>query len=162
VSGNRRTLEIHKQETTLEILPQQSLVVEKTLTTLEFDGGDTLEVTADMPLALVIDPAKSVVIEKKQLSILEVGLKGDKGDPGTPGVSEDAVPYAKLTDYVKSGSTDIYYIGEADPGVLVSQALWRIKKTTILNNGDISTRWADGVATFTKVWDDRLTYTYLP
>jgi hypothetical protein len=51
------------------------------------------------------------------------------------------------------------YIGEAQPGTTKSAAKWRIKLVD-LTDDDIEIVWADGTATFTKVWDDRLSYDY--
>ena len=70
---------------------------------------------------------------------------------------DEEVPYAKETDFV---TDDIMYRGEAEPGTPASSPLWRIRKITIAPDGDVSEKWADGVATFTKVWDDRSSYQY--
>jgi hypothetical protein len=51
----------------------------------------------------------------------------------------------------------IIYTGEATPGTATSAAGWRIKKYDLTG---ISGKYADSVTTFTKVWDDRATYTY--
>ena len=57
---------------------------------------------------------------------------------------------------------DIEYVGWAAPGSgdLTDEALWRIAKVTYTSGGNPIAKWADGVATFTKVFDDKLTYTY--
>ena len=47
------------------------------------------------------------------------------------------------------------YVGEAIPGTLTSAPSWKIKKVT-----DTSVKYADGVATFTKVWNNRASYIY--
>lgn len=54
----------------------------------------------------------------------------------------------------------ITYIGEADPGTATSSATWRIKRITDNGGDDLDIEWADGTADFSKVWDDRLTFTY--
>lgn len=64
--------------------------------------------------------------------------------------------YAVLLDTV---SDTVFYVGEADPGSLTSEAVWRIKKVTSVS-GDISVEWADGSSTFSQVWDDRLSLSY--
>ena len=61
-------------------------------------------------------------------------------------------PYDLNMDEV---SSVLLYVGEADPGTANSAAAWRIKRVT-----PTGVSWADGVATFTKVWDDRATFTY--
>lgn len=67
--------------------------------------------------------------------------------------------YTLLLDY-NSGSSPVY-IGEAEPGTSTSEAKWRIRKIEYDANGNpISVKWADGTNSFTKVWDDRATYTY--
>lgn len=47
------------------------------------------------------------------------------------------------------------YVGESVPGMATSSASWRIKKVT-----DTGVLFADATASFTKVWDNRATYTY--
>lgn len=66
------------------------------------------------------------------------------------------VQYDKLVD----SSGDYTYIGEALPGSVKSNAVWRIKR--LLENGDdLEIIWADNTAEFTKSWDDRATYEYV-
>lgn len=69
----------------------------------------------------------------------------------------DVVKYGKQLDRI---SDTVFYFGEADPGTSVASALWRIQLVTTQPDGDLSVQWADGTADFTKVWDDRLSYTY--
>jgi hypothetical protein len=71
-------------------------------------------------------------------------------------VTQVEVMYTKLVD--TSGS--FTYIGEAAPGTDASATTWRIKRVQDLGNGDLEVKWADGVASFTKVWNDRTGYTY--
>ena len=47
------------------------------------------------------------------------------------------------------------YVGEAAPGTADSAASWRIKRVS-----DTEVKFADGVATFTKVWNNRVGYSY--
>ena len=49
------------------------------------------------------------------------------------------------------------YVGEAVPGSSESSTVWRIKRYV---NTTLSGTYADGVATFTKSWTNRATYTY--
>jgi len=60
------------------------------------------------------------------------------------------------------GGNSPIYIGEALPGTLDAASGWRIRKITYTNNMITSITWADGNASFNKVWDDRKdgTYTY--
>lgn len=85
----------------------------------------------------------------------KVGEQGDQGIQGPPG--DEEVPYAKLVDFIDD---DHLYIGEAAPGTLESESVWRIKYT-VFSGDDISTRWADGSSDFDKTWANRLGYTYL-
>ena len=49
------------------------------------------------------------------------------------------------------------YVGEAVAGSSDASAVWRIKRYL---TSTFSGYYADGVTTFTKVWDDRATYSY--
>jgi len=70
----------------------------------------------------------------------------------------DTVKKALTTkiDVVDANNT---YIAEAEPGTLVSGATWRIKKI-VVTGAVTDIQWADGLGTFTKVYNDRATYTY--
>jgi hypothetical protein len=57
--------------------------------------------------------------------------------------------------------TLVVYVGEAEPGTATTAGKWRIYKMKYSGNYPIQRRYADGVSTFTKVWDDRASYTYL-
>jgi len=66
---------------------------------------------------------------------------------------------AALTEKIDVVDVNNTYIGQAEPGTAISAGTWRIKKIIIA--GALTTiAWADGVGTFTKVWDDRASYTY--
>jgi len=77
------------------------------------------------------------------------------GSQGPAGIAESEMVYAERVDFI---GDNLIYRAEAAAGTLNSQALWRIRRLTInpLSDDDITTEWADGVSTFTKVWDDRL------
>jgi len=63
------------------------------------------------------------------------------------------------TVLVDEASSTITYVGEASPGTATSAATWRVKK--ILDSGGSTTvSWADGASSFTKVWDDRASFSY--
>jgi len=70
--------------------------------------------------------------------------------------SEDTVVYAINYDDVGGG---VAYVGEALPGSTAASAVWRIKRLVFVGD-DVTVTWADGVATFTKVWDNRTLYVY--
>jgi len=65
-----------------------------------------------------------------------------------------------LQTRMESGSTGPVYVGLAVPGTGDDEAGWQITKLTYDAHGPVSIMFADDVATFTKVWDDRATYTY--
>jgi hypothetical protein len=54
----------------------------------------------------------------------------------------------------------VAYLGKANPGTTTSQALWQIQKLTFSVDGDVSTQWADGDASFNNVWDNRASLSY--
>jgi len=70
--------------------------------------------------------------------------------------ADPPAPLATRLDDVGGG---VFYVGEAQPGTATSDPLWRIKKVTEIGP-DLIVQWADGVNTFTKKWDERLTYPY--
>lgn len=55
----------------------------------------------------------------------------------------------------------IIYRGEAAPGSDEAAPVWRIRKITFGDGGDVSTVYANGNAEFAHVWADRGTLTYL-
>lgn len=65
--------------------------------------------------------------------------------------------FSLILDDVGGG---ISYIGEADPGTETSAALWRIKRLDESDSDNIIILWADGEATFDKIWDNRAGFSY--
>jgi len=64
-------------------------------------------------------------------------------------------------DYVTGVGWLLIYHGEAEPGTATSAVGWRIRKYTYGAGGvPIQINWADGVNTFTKIWDSRDGYSY--
>lgn len=70
--------------------------------------------------------------------------------------SEDEVPYDTLVD--EDGSYT--YVGKAAVGSPEASAAWRIFRLDETSSPDTEIRYADGVSTFTKIWNNRATYTY--
>jgi hypothetical protein len=66
--------------------------------------------------------------------------------------------HAKRIDFVGDNE---FYKGEALVGSLVTDSAWRINKTTISQDGDVSEMWAEGTADFNKVWEDRASLSYV-
>lgn len=65
--------------------------------------------------------------------------------------------YTKAFAY---NGTNIEYIGVAPAGTAKSAAGWMIKKLSYSGSDLTDIQFADGVLTFTKVWNDRATYSY--
>ena len=61
----------------------------------------------------------------------------------------------QLDDYT---TTDVTYIGFADPGSVTSDPVWQICKLDE-TNGLVMT-WADGDSNFDNIWDSRSSLTY--
>lgn len=55
-------------------------------------------------------------------------------------------------------SATVSYIGKATPGVATSAASWQVTKLDTTTGLILS--YADDVTTFTKIWDNRASYTY--
>lgn len=53
--------------------------------------------------------------------------------------------------------TNLVYLAKAVPGTATSDAAWQIKR---YNKSAGHMSFADDATTFTKVWDDRTSYTY--
>ena len=70
--------------------------------------------------------------------------------------SEDEVPYDTLVD--QDGSYT--YVGKAAVGSTEASASWRIYRLDETASPDTEIRYADGVSTFTKIWNNRAAYTY--
>lgn len=65
------------------------------------------------------------------------------------------------TRYAASASDPtVEYYGRAVPGALASDPAWLISRTATALNGSVSKSYPDGEAAYTKVWDDRESYTY--
>ena len=74
------------------------------------------------------------------------------------------VQYDKLIAETVVEDVSYTYIGEANPGSIKSDSVWRIKRVAELEDGTTEILWAgDGDAgsdAFDKIWNDRETYTY--
>ena len=101
---------------------------------------------------------------KKATNGYVFGVLGNKAGFYDPSVLNivgggDDVPYTRLVDT----DGDYMYVGECAVGGAEASAVWRIKRIEFLtgaNDGDIEIKWADGTASFIKVWNDRATYAY--
>lgn len=73
-------------------------------------------------------------------------------------VEGEQAMYAEEFDFVNDS---LFYKGEAVPGALYDNPVWRISRTVVDADGDVHKKWAEGNANFDKVWDDRLSYAYI-
>lgn len=64
--------------------------------------------------------------------------------------------YTRRADEI---DVDNIYVGDAAVGSSESSAAWRIYKAVFIGT-TVTRKYADGVSTFTKVWNDRASYTY--
>lgn len=72
-------------------------------------------------------------------------------------VEGDIQVYSKRIDFI---SDNELYRGEAAVGSSESDPVWRIRKITISPTSDITEIWAEGVSSFSKIWNNRLVYNY--
>lgn len=93
------------------------------------------------------------VVKPKSVMMIMAGTPGPPGPPGESIVEA----YTRRVDFV---GDELIYVGEALPGSLESDDVWRIKKVTIDTQGNVSITWADGAAEFAHIWDDRLQIQY--
>lgn len=117
--------------------------------TVVVDGGAAETVTIEAGAS-----AETIVVASPAIEILEVAEQGPAGPPG--GTSEE-VMYARRTDDIDDATI---YIGEALPGALDSDPVWRIRRVTFGEGEDDRTEWAGGTDAFDKAWADRLTLEY--
>jgi hypothetical protein len=90
--------------------------------------------------------------------VIEMAEHGRAGglSTGTPFNWVQEIPNKVILDQVDSNTI---YIGEAHPGVLTSESLWRILK--IVKDGSVMTIFfASSSDAFNKEWDERTSYTY--
>lgn len=138
------------------------------VTTVEVTASEVVEVSQVQAPVVEVDVvpsaasyevvAEQVVVVETAPSVqfieVEVGIPGPPGPPG-PATGE-TMPYAKRTDFV---GDDVIYKGEAEPGSSENDAVWRISKITFVDE-DATEQWAEGTASFDKVWSSRLSYNY--
>jgi len=61
----------------------------------------------------------------------------------------------QVDDY---STSNIVYLGQANPGSLTNVAVWQIKKIDLTTG--VAITWANGNSLFTNKWTDRLTIIY--
>ena len=108
-------------------------------------------------LKLIVQPPpvlKAIVTPPPEFKTTLVVGQGPAGAPGSTG--NESMPYAKRTDFV---GNDAIYKGEAEPGSSEDDTVWRISKITFVGE-DATEQWAEGNASFDKMWSSRLNYNY--
>lgn len=82
-------------------------------------------------------------------------------DTASP-ASSSTTPTVYKTMYDFDAAGTYIYTGEAAPGTATSAPSWRISKVNLdASSGNPTSKlWADGVSTFTKVWDNHASYGY--
>ncbi len=70
----------------------------------------------------------------------------------------EAGDYTRRDDFV---GESIIYRGQAAPGSLESDLVWKIKRIEFAPDGDVTTLYAVGNANFVHAWTDRATLEYL-
>lgn len=136
-----------------------TIIIDKEDNNIIIASDDTPIIINNEEVNIVTTESENSIVTTEDNPTLVVSLEqGPAGPPGPPGaVGDEEVAYAKLVDTIDD---DHLYIGEATPGTLESGNVWRIKYIVFTGN-DISIRWANGSSNFDKVWDSRLSYTYL-
>lgn len=81
-----------------------------------------------------------------------------KLNPSTGTLDRD-IDKSALETLIDVASATVTYVGKAAPNTATSAASWQIKKIDSTTN-PTSIKFADGVTSFTKVWDNRATFTY--
>lgn len=141
------TLVVPQPAETVTVTPnEETVTTTQTTETVVRDAND-----ADVVTLTQVDTVIST-IEKTDTIVIQ-----SAGPQGAPGVAEEDVPYAKRIDWI---SDTVLYKGEAAVGAATSAAAWRLQRITIASDDDVTVEWADGEAAFTKVYDNRASYTY--
>lgn len=155
-----------KQVVTIEDTSVIAVTIEDTdYTVLEIEDKSVIAI-ADTNVVVVevgdsLNGIEVVEIEDTtDISLIEVGT-GDISviEIATEGPGVDLTKYEQQVDVV---SDELVYRGDALPGSLESDPVWRIKRITISFDGDtIETLYANDNANFELIWDNRASYTYI-
>ena len=146
-TGHHNTTIIYSDNISVRENTDSNIISQDTDTTIiQEDNSNIIEDNSTDKIIISSNITSNIIVEQ---------IVGSQGALGAPG--GDEVPLAKQVDFIDD---DDIYIGEATPGSLTSAAAWRIRHTTIAGDGDVSVTWADSVDTYTKIWDNRLSYSY--
>lgn len=138
------------------VLDNKNSVVTSVLETNYVNNAstDSAVVETSIPVFITLTNTETVLVEVDNSQVVVTGLLGPAGKDG---VSEENIVYSKRTDFIDDNTL---YKGEALPGSSENSSTWRIRKINMYADGDVTETWADGVATFDKVWANRSSYTY--
>jgi hypothetical protein len=126
------------------------------VTNLVVEASPSIVAIQDVVIQSVLsDTGTTVAFETVETSIVSEAVQGPAGPPG---IAEEEMVYAKRVDWVDENTL---YKGEATPGALEDAPVWRIRRLTINEAGDVTEQWAGGNAQFNKVWNDRSQLTYI-
>lgn len=127
------------------------VVVNKETDTITETPGPTIITSIPVPPQIIKDVDSSVTVLTEY-----IGPPGPEGPAGPAG--DEEVMYSARVDFIND---NLLYRGEAVPGSAEGSAVWRIRKITISAvDDDVVQLWADGTDAFTKVWNNRLGYSY--
>lgn len=125
-------------------------------------GGVTDDTDKDIAQIRVNPITKRLLIDN---DVAEVGIKDNVGtqinpakeDGNLASLKQENDPYAIITD--DASVTDKLFVGYASAGSSEADAVWRIKCLDETGT-EAKTGFAEGVTTFTKVWNNRTGYNY--
>lgn len=117
--------------------------------------GTRLYVGSGAPSAgLGVDGDQYIDVDNGDIYTKATGSWGLSGNVG-------AVALTTRYDVVDPDvSPTVSYRGDAVPGTLTSQALWRVTRITEQSDGDVEILYADGNDSFDNIWDNRLSLSY--
>jgi hypothetical protein len=130
----------------MSLIPQVSTLESATVETV-------IELVSDVQTVAEIELSSVLVIEDADVQIISDVQQGIPGERGTDG---NSIVFAERSDV---SAETVFYKAEAQTGSLDASPVWRICRITM--NSDVPRKeWVNGSASFTNVWDNRLTYTY--
>ena len=124
----------------------------------------TLDANGEIvPVRLTADDSYTpprLVVELPDRTLRALGVVTIGAGTSVFGIADTGIPaYTEAFAYV-AGTSKVEYHGWAAPGSSKASLVWAIQKLTYSGDDITDLQWADGVKTFTKVWNDRATYTY--
>jgi len=119
------------------------------------DAADTHPVSSISGLQVALDGKASVAAVAANTAVIV------NHESRITVLEADAVAtFAQRVD--DTTTSTIYYFGEAVPGTVDADALWRIQRITFITPGedDVDIEWANGDSAFDNIWNDRLALPY--